>query len=479
MGRFLTRMYTKIHQNGVKPEHGRYEIEKIVAFNWQIFICIVVSFLFIFLSLFFKFYLLTAFSVSYLLLFSASFFCVHKYLHNCARNIYLFTSNYSVFTISFCFGYEAGFYFYFFTTPLTVFISFDNSKSAHIYLALLTYLLNAFLLNYLYNIGWLVNPDILSHRSITILFNLNLLVSFFMIFMFMNSIRRINKLKSKEAEDLHQKQSFLEAQIYQQQLDETKVQFQYQKLESEYEQLDMFSHIISHNLRGPISRVSGILELLKPYSFTSGEQQELMGHLHSSVLRIDEVIKDLNYILVQKRLGQESASYIALQEIMQEVKLHLSEEIQSSRAVIRERFFSEKIPCIKGIMVSIFYNLISNSIKYAMPQQKPILDILAEKIDHHLILTFRDEGIGFDSDKYGDKLFRLYNRFHSHVAGKGMGLFLVKSHIDMLDGTILVKSIPRKGTTFIIHLPIKEPNLLSGISNNKDTLPPDHHQSYR
>jgi signal transduction histidine kinase len=244
-------------------------------------------------------------------------------------------------------------------------------------------------------------------------------------------------------------------------LDETKVQFQYQKLEGEYQQLDMFSHIISHNLRGPISRVSGILELLKPYPCTSEEQQMLMGHLNSSILMIDDVIMDLNYILVQKKLGQESTDQLSLSEILQEVKLHLSEEIKISEANIQEYFITQKITCVKGIMISIFYNLLSNSIKYTMPNQKPVISIRSEKKDNYLLLTFKDEGIGFDSHKYGDKLYRLYNRFHSHVAGKGMGLFLVKSHVDMLDGTISVESEPRKGTTISIRLPIKEDNSTS------------------
>ncbi|MFL5729926.1 MAG: sensor histidine kinase [Cytophagaceae bacterium] len=472
MAGFFNSVYTKIHQNGIQRVHSRYETEKIVAFNWQIFICIVVSIAFISLGLVYQFYQLSAYSLSYLLLFSLSFFCIHKNRHGLARSIYLFTSNYAVFTISFCFGYEAGFYFYFFTSPLTVFISYDSSKRIYIYLALLTYLLNAVSLNYLYHNGYLVNPGVLSDAAYDILFNANLLVAFFMVFMFMSSISQINKLKTREAEELYQNQRLLEAQIHQKQLDEAKVQFQYQKLESEYQQLDMFSHIISHNLRGPISRVSGILELLKPYSGNSSkEQQMLMQHLNSSVLMIDDIIKDLNYILVQKKLGKESTDYISLQEILQEVKLHLSEEIKISGATIEEYFFDEKIACVKGIMISIFYNLISNSIKYAVPNQKPMINIFAVKTADQLMLRFKDEGVGFDSNKYSDKLYRLYTRFHNHVAGKGIGLFLVKSHVDMLEGKIQVESIPRKGTTFIIYLPLKENNVTSVVSAISEPAP--------
>ena len=163
---------------------------------------------------------------------------------------------------------------------------------------------------------------------------------------------------------------------------------------------------------------------------------------------------------------------MTLQDILEEVKLHLSEEIRFSKATIREHFFTGKITCIKSILISIFYNLISNSIKYTIPNQKPNILIIAEIIQNKLVLTFKDDGIGFDTEKYSDKLFRLYSRFHDHVGGKGMGLFLVKSHIDMLDGTIQFESAPRKGTTFVITLPIKENQLTATVSNNVDSNNP-------
>jgi signal transduction histidine kinase len=452
----LKKIYAKVSSNGIREDYSLYEKEKLTAFNWQIFICIVVSFSFIFLGLASKHHLLTIFSISYLIFFSLTFYSIKEENHDLAKYIYLFTTNYAVFSISFCLGYEAGFYFYFFTTPLTVYITFDKSKLFFIYLALLSYLGNAITMNLLYHNGFFPNNILLNKEAIIILFNLNLLISFFMIFMFIGSFVRINRLKTKEAEDLYFKQHILEAEIHQKQLDETKVQYQYQKLESEYKQLDMFNHIISHNMRGPISRVSGLLELLKKFPYTSPDQQKLMEHLNSSVLMIDEVIKDLNHILVQRKLGQEETDTITVHEILQEVKLHLFQEIQTSEAEIHEQFFVGKINCVKSILVSIFYNLISNSIKYAMPNAKPIIHIIAEVSENNLLLTFKDEGIGLDMNKYGDKLFRLYSRFHEHVNGKGMGLFLVKSHVDMLDGKITLESTPWKGVKYSISLPMKE-----------------------
>jgi signal transduction histidine kinase len=60
----------------------------------------------------------------------------------------------------------------------------------------------------------------------------------------------------------------------------------------------------------------------------------------------------------------------------------------------------------------------------------------------------RPDGTG----KYGEKLFKLYNRFHFHVEGKGKGLFLVKTHVDAMGGTLEVQSKVNEGTVFKIFL---------------------------
>ncbi len=451
----LRRLYTGVSYNGIDARYSQNEKEKLITFNWQTIICIFVSVEFILLGIFSGLSNLALFSFTYLILFSATYFFQGRNQLNIARLIYLFTTNYSVFTISYCIGYEAGFYLYFFTTPLTVYATFDNTRSVLFYLALLSYVLNGLVMNILYHHGYFVNAAIFSERGMVLLFNLNFLLAFSMIFMFMGSLVKINRLRTKEAEDLSEKQRLLETAIYRKELDEAKAQFQYKKLESEYQQLDMFNHIISHNLRGPISRVSGLLELLQKYPHESPDEKKLMEHMNSSVLMMDEIIKDLNYILVQKKLGHEKTNLISLYEVLQEVKLLLSNEIQFSGAEIHDHLFIEKLNCVKSIMVSVFYNLISNGIKYAKPGTHPVIHIIAEVIEGSLVLTFKDHGIGFDTQKYGPKIFRLYSRFHDHVEGKGMGLFLVKSHVDMLEGKIELESSPWNGAVFRIIVPLK------------------------
>ncbi len=454
-GGIVKRVFSEISNNGIYEGFNQNEKEKTVTFNWQVIICFIVAIEFIILGLFLKLPDLALLSFSYCIMFGSTFLLLRARKPNYARYLYIFVTNYSVFTISYIMGYEAGFYLYFFTTPLTVYSTFDSSKPLLLYLALLSYLINAFLMNVLYHNGFYTNPNSFNQDTITLFFNLNFLLSFLMIFMFIGSFVKINNLRTKETEELSKTQRLLESDIYTKEILETKAQFQYTKLESEYKQLDMFNQIISHNLRGPISRVSGLLELLQKYPRNSPEEQKLMDHMNTTVLAMDEIIKDLNHILVEKKLGHEKTNFISIYEILQEVKLLLSNEIQFSAAEIHDHFFVEKIHFIKSIMVSIFYNLISNSIKYAMPNQNPIIHIIAEVVDNNLILSFKDKGIGFDTEKYGQKIFQLYSRFHDHVEGKGMGLFLVKSHVEMLEGKIELESMPWTGATFRIILPLK------------------------
>lgn len=84
-----------------------------------------------------------------------------------------------------------------------------------------------------------------------------------------------------------------------------------------------------------------------------------------------------------------------------------------------------------------------------------ILEIKSEIQDNIIRLSFKDNGIGIDLKKSGDQVFELYKRFHIGAAeGKGMGLFMVKTHVESLSGKITVMSEINKGTEFIIEFPV-------------------------
>ena len=124
----------------------------------------------------------------------------------------------------------------------------------------------------------------------------------------------------------------------------------------------------------------------------------------------------------------------------------------NAQEVAIECDFSEvdEMLTIKSYMYSVFYNLISNSIKYRKPDEKPVIRIASKKDGARIGLTFQDNGIGIDIDRYRSDLFGLYKRFHAHAEGKGMGLYMVKSQVETMGGRITITSKVNIGTKFKI-----------------------------
>ena len=100
----------------------------------------------------------------------------------------------------------------------------------------------------------------------------------------------------------------------------------------------------------------------------------------------------------------------------------------------------------------IFEKLISNSIKYRDPEKPLVIRIKTRQIKGHTTLIFSDNGLGFDSIKYREEIFKPYFRVHSHTSGTGLGLYIVKMIVDYHKGGIRVESEPKKGATFAIRL---------------------------
>jgi signal transduction histidine kinase len=106
---------------------------------------------------------------------------------------------------------------------------------------------------------------------------------------------------------------------------------------------------------------------------------------------------------------------------------------------------------LKPYLYSIFYNLISNSVKYRRPDIETFIKVESHRIKNMLQLVFTDNGMGIDLEKNRDQVFGLYRRFHPDIEGKGMGLYMVKTQVETLGGKIYIHSEENKGTRFTIE----------------------------
>lgn len=215
--------------------------------------------------------------------------------------------------------------------------------------------------------------------------------------------------------------------------------------------LEQFSYIVSHNLRAHLANILGITNLLEMGLVEKEEEETLLTELGTTSKKLDRVVRDINTTL-QVRTGiSEKKENVCLSSLVKEATESIYALRGEANFEIRSNFSGgDKIVTIRSYLYSIFLNLISNSIKYARPEVTPEIEISSRKAEWGVELMFRDNGLGFEQKKYGDQIFGLYKRFHTHAEGRGMGLFMVKTQVEALGGSVKVESVPNNGTTFTI-----------------------------
>jgi len=223
-----------------------------------------------------------------------------------------------------------------------------------------------------------------------------------------------------------------------------------QELIEHNNQLEQFAFIAAHNLRAPLVRVLGLANLIQ-MGETENDKRTALEKLIGSAHDLDQVVKDLNAILNIKRHTANFAE-VNLNESLTRTKRILEKEIEDTGTRIMHNFNeADRVYAIAPYVESILYNLISNAIKYRDPMRVPYIAIKTTHEQEFVCLAVMDNGLGIDLQKYKQNIFNLYKRFHLHVEGKGLGLYLVKTQIEALGGRVEVRSAPNEGTTFQVY----------------------------
>jgi len=232
---------------------------------------------------------------------------------------------------------------------------------------------------------------------------------------------------------------------------ETEKEHLIRELTQNNKDLKQFSYITSHNLRAPLSNLIGLLNLIEDIPIENEELEEILAGFTKSTHLLNETINDLVKVIIIKDNPSMQKEEVSLKEVFENVFSQLSFQIELHKPIIKLKF--DKVPLLntnKAYIESILLNLLTNSIKYKSENRKLKISITAEQIDHQAILTFKDNGIGIDLERNKDKVFGLYQRFHNYPDSKGLGLYLVKSQVETMGGTISIDSEVNKGTTFTI-----------------------------
>ena len=223
------------------------------------------------------------------------------------------------------------------------------------------------------------------------------------------------------------------------------------QLQEQNRRLDEFAHIISHNLRAPVNNIQALINLLDDSSEVS-DYKLIFDKLKNVAKNLSETMNELMDTLKAKTQPHVDLTEIRFKEVLDKVVQSLEGELITAQASVTFDF--NEAPLIrysKPYLESIFQNLLTNAVKYKSPHRKPAIHFRSTVNDNHLELHVSDNGQGIDMEKFGDKLFGLHKTFHQHQEARGVGLFLVKTQVEALGGTISAQSQVDQGTTFIIR----------------------------
>lgn len=218
-------------------------------------------------------------------------------------------------------------------------------------------------------------------------------------------------------------------------------------------ELRQFSYTVSHNLRAPVARLLGLTDLLNR-SKLDHDRTEISTMIHKSGRELDEVLKDLNQIIDLRNDLYQVREKILFADEWQKTLFVLQEQLRPAYKIEIDFNQAPYIYSIRAMIQSIVYNLVSNAIKYRNPEKELRIDVTTSlQPDGAVVLRVKDNGLGINLGTQKENIFKLFKRFHTHVDGKGLGLYLVKTQVDTLGGSIEIESEINRGTTFSITLP--------------------------
>lgn len=245
-------------------------------------------------------------------------------------------------------------------------------------------------------------------------------------------------------------------------------------LESANRDLDRFAFMASHDLQEPLRKIRTFSDLLatKYKESLDSDANAYIGRIQNAAARMQALIKDI--LAFSKLTGEkDNFEFTDLNILLDEALVDLESVIKEKGAHVS---LAEPLPALEvnpGLIRPLFYNLISNALKYSKEGVTPLINIRyelttgqtniinnsnKENVGKYCRIFVEDNGIGFDQ-VYAEQVFEMFRRLHvsSAFEGTGIGLALCKKIVEKHHGFISAHSKANEGSTFIITLPVYQP----------------------
>jgi PAS domain S-box-containing protein len=212
-----------------------------------------------------------------------------------------------------------------------------------------------------------------------------------------------------------------------------------------------FAHIVSHNLRSHSANFSMLLDFLVNEQ-NGNERENLTKMLVEASDNLLETLENLNEVVAINTNTNLDKKPKVLNETLAKVESNLAAFLKNNNAKVINKIADDVvINVIPAYLESILMNFITNGVKYKEPSRSPVITLSTAKTGKYTVLSIRDNGMGIDLKKYGDKLFGMYKTFHNNKDARGIGLYITKNQIEAMNGKVETKSKVGVGTTFNIY----------------------------
>ena len=230
-----------------------------------------------------------------------------------------------------------------------------------------------------------------------------------------------------------------------------RVKTEQQLINTNYE-LDSFVYKVSHDLKAPLRSMLGLINLSQKEN-TDDTVKLYLDMMIRSIHNMDVFIKDLTHFSRNSRMEVIRES-INFQELITKIDNNLKFE-ENARIVKIDYQINQNLLFYSdpNRIETIVSNLLSNAYKYhRFDSNNPYINIKIDVSEVKAVIEISDNGSGI-ADEYHNKIFQMFFRASEKSQGSGLGLYIVKSAIDKLEGTIGLHSIHGKESTFTVEIP--------------------------
>ena len=236
---------------------------------------------------------------------------------------------------------------------------------------------------------------------------------------------------------------------------EVRVKDRTAELEDLVSDLESFNRMVSHDLRGPLGGVQGVIDLALQ-SLQAGDNRRVQRYLELIRAEAERLGRLVDQLLMLARVTQAQLERCEtpLSEILDQAldTLRLSHGAEAVASVVALPLPSATVDAV--LLRQVFINLVGNALKFAGRQACPEVLISSVDSDQKIVVEVRDNGPGFAPEQ-AKELFQPFKRLHgAEVPGSGIGLTIVRRIIERHGGNVWAEGRPGAGASFFFSLPV-------------------------